>query len=250
MRAAHEASLHQKNTFITLTYAPEHLPTYSSLRKKDLQKFFKRLRSPTCPGGGREFRYLACGEYGPRTLRPHYHACLFGTDFADAVPVGDSRERKPLYTSKSLEDVWQKGHVTVAPFTWETARYVAHYTIKKQLDDVDDASYDYVDGRTGEVTELERPFLLMSRKPGLGAGWLEKHRDDVYPRGHVVLDGCKYALPRYYKDRLAEQEQEYLRLKAHLYWQEEKLEQPKLELLDEIQRAREARRSWKRRESV
>jgi hypothetical protein len=55
--------------FITLTYNPEYLPKneygYETLRKFDLQLFFKRLRSlldnQSIP---HSLRYLACGEYG------------------------------------------------------------------------------------------------------------------------------------------------------------------------------------------
>lgn len=63
--------------FITLTYNNEHLPknehSYVTLRKSDLQLFFKRLRSlldnQNIP---HSLRYLACGEYGSHTKRPQY----------------------------------------------------------------------------------------------------------------------------------------------------------------------------------
>ena len=44
IRCVHEASLHQDNCFITLTYAPEHLPSDNSLHYRDFQLFMKRLR--------------------------------------------------------------------------------------------------------------------------------------------------------------------------------------------------------------
>lgn len=73
--------------FITLTYNPEHLPKnehgYETLRKLDLQLFFKRLRSlldnQSIP---HSLRYLACGEYGSKTKRPHYHLLLWGFPIA------------------------------------------------------------------------------------------------------------------------------------------------------------------------
>lgn len=73
--------------FITLTYNPEHLPKneygYETLRKLDLQLFFKRLRSlldnQSIP---HSLRYLACGEYGSKTKRPHYHLLLWGFPLA------------------------------------------------------------------------------------------------------------------------------------------------------------------------
>jgi len=44
IRMVHEASMHEDNCFITLTYAPEYLPPDGSLVKSDFQKFMKRLR--------------------------------------------------------------------------------------------------------------------------------------------------------------------------------------------------------------
>ena len=69
-----EAKLHKENCFITLTYNNNNLPKYKSLVKKELQDFFKRLRKKY----GEGIRYYACGEYGPKGKRPHYHAIIFG----------------------------------------------------------------------------------------------------------------------------------------------------------------------------
>jgi hypothetical protein len=59
-----------------LTYDDEHLPPNNSLLKKDLQKFFYKLRQKIKPI---KIRYFAVGEYGSnKTKRPHYHIILFG----------------------------------------------------------------------------------------------------------------------------------------------------------------------------
>ncbi len=44
LRCVHEAKMHKENTFITLTYADEHLPQGSSLVKSHFQKFIRSLR--------------------------------------------------------------------------------------------------------------------------------------------------------------------------------------------------------------
>ena len=44
IRCVHEAKMHEQNCFITLTYAPEHLPKNESLELRDFQLFMKRLR--------------------------------------------------------------------------------------------------------------------------------------------------------------------------------------------------------------
>ena len=60
-RCVHEASLHENNSFITLTYNNENLPEDRSLHKKDFQDFMKRLRKKF---HNKKIRYYHCGEYG------------------------------------------------------------------------------------------------------------------------------------------------------------------------------------------
>ncbi|AXH74217.1 MAG: replication initiator protein [Microviridae sp.] len=66
IRITHEAAMHDRNCFLTLTYDNDHLPAHGQLVKSDLQKFFKRLRHHF------NFKYVACGEYGDRRRRPHF----------------------------------------------------------------------------------------------------------------------------------------------------------------------------------
>ena len=41
----------------------------------------------------------------------------------------------------------------------------------------------------------------MSRRPGIGALWLEKFQGDVYPHDFLVMNGKKMRPPRYYDNR-------------------------------------------------
>lgn len=50
------------------------------LRKKDLQDFFKRLRRNIDKIGYSKITYFGCGEYGPQTFRPHFHAVIHFND--------------------------------------------------------------------------------------------------------------------------------------------------------------------------
>ena len=43
IRCIHEASLYDRNCFITLTFDDEHLDPHKSLNKRDFQLFMKRL---------------------------------------------------------------------------------------------------------------------------------------------------------------------------------------------------------------
>ena len=78
IRCVHEASLHEDNCFLTLTFNEEHMPENRSINKRDLQLFFKRLRKRY---PNKVIKYFACGEYGDERNRPHYHVILFNHDF-------------------------------------------------------------------------------------------------------------------------------------------------------------------------
>lgn len=71
IRATMEAQKWPKNAFLTLTYSNDKLPAKRSLKKRDLQLFWKKLRKHQWKYYKEHIRYLACGEYGPATRRPH-----------------------------------------------------------------------------------------------------------------------------------------------------------------------------------
>lgn len=188
-RATHEAQLHDRNIFITLTYSDDHLPT--GLDPPALQRFLKRLRKrattdSTIQTDGTGIRFLACGEYGDTTQRPHYHAILYNCDLADKHKCG-----KDLYESDTLTKLWPYGANRIGAVTPASAAYVAKYQMKSR--NIDHITPD------GEV--LQRPFLRMSRRPGIGAGWLEKYSDDLQ-HGYLVANGVKRKIPRAYIKRL------------------------------------------------
>uniref|UniRef100_UPI0040482461 rolling circle replication-associated protein n=1 Tax=Shewanella sp. TaxID=50422 RepID=UPI0040482461 len=132
IRCVHEAQLHQDNCFITLTYNDDYLPENGTLVKRDFQLFMKRLRKKY----PHAVRYYQCGEYGSKTHRPHYHACLFGHDFKDKTLWQKGSDGTPLYISSSLQDLWSSdghsiGFSTIGTVTFQSAAYVARYIMKK-----------------------------------------------------------------------------------------------------------------------
>lgn len=172
LRLHYEGRKYLDKSFLTLTYADAHLhwkSGISQLYKRDLQLFFKRVRR--C---GYKLRYYAVGEYGSKTFRPHYHILLFGS-----VPEDVIRE------------AWPKGHVHIGKVTEASVMYCLGYI---------------VNGKGWKMrTRRERPFSLMSRKPGLGANYLTPamiawHKSDR--KNYAVLDGKKRHLPRYYKIKI------------------------------------------------
>lgn len=166
VRMYHEMSLHEQSCFLTLTYADND---QLLIDKEHLQKFVRALRDKHF-----KLRYFACGEYGDQTRRPHYHMVLFGHDFL----AGSYEINSQLYGNKYLEAVWKRGNVVVAPLSFDAICYVAGYVTKKMGKD---------DG-----------FQLMSRKPGIGKGWLVKYKDELIRNGFVVIDGQKLNIPSQY----------------------------------------------------
>ena len=170
MRCVHEASMHDDNCFITLTYNPENLPPDCGLIKSDFQKFMKRYRRAF---PGKEIRFYHCGEYGDANNRPHYHAVIFGHNFDDWMYLFDSPSGEPIYTSPTLERIWGHGFVTVGSVTFESAAYVARYVMKKingplkeKIDEKTDLKhYERVNAFTGEIIEVMPEYSTMSRRP-------------------------------------------------------------------------------------
>lgn len=193
IRCMHEASLHERNCFVTLTFDDDHFPDMGSLSKDSLQRFFKRLRKRY----GQGIRYYACGEYGESLGRPHYHACIFNHDFVDKQ-VWSVRSGVKLYTSDALSDLWPFGFSTVGDVTFESAAYVARYVLKKFSGDKAQDHYTRLVPETGELVEVAPEFCVMSRRPGIGRRWLDMYMTDVFPSDFVLYKGSKLKVPRYY----------------------------------------------------
>lgn len=207
VRCMHEASLHEQNCFITLTYNDDHLPLYGSLVYDEFQRFMKRLRKKFSK---KTIRFFMCGEYGDDHSRPHFHACIFGLDFDDRVYLKTSPRGEALYTSKTLEALWTDrggdtlGFCTVGNVNINSAGYVARYSLKKSTrGTANDLQYQEVDMETGEVFYKEKEFVHMSLKPGIGAKFYEKWYSDIYPNDYVVVNGKRTRPPVYYSKKLA-----------------------------------------------
>jgi len=166
IRMAHESQEHERNCFVTLTYA--NAP--DKINREDPQKFIKRLRHHT----SKPIRYFLTGEYGEKTHRPHYHAILFGEDFlGGAYDINDQ-----LYGNQVLDRIWRHGNVALSEFTLATAMYVAGY-VNKKIGDPD-------------------TFSIMSKYPPLGQTWVQKNADNLRRLEKVVLNGQEMPIPQVY----------------------------------------------------
>jgi hypothetical protein len=194
-RLDRELKFSVSSAFLTLTYesvplTKNNLPT---LNKKDFQLFMKRLRKKL--GSKIKLKYYAVGEYGSRTLRPHYHAIMFN------LP------QIYLKDSSLLHKIWGLGHIHIGDVNIASIKYVTNYITKGN----DYRLPDYIDYSTGEVLEDDRlrEFSLMSKKLGisyLSPQMVKFHKENLI--GCVTLPGgVLQGLPRYFKDKLFTREE-------------------------------------------
>lgn len=179
-----EQELRQSYTaaFLTLTYADEHLvygDEYPTLVKSDLQRFMKRLRKEQDVKSNAKLVYYACGEYGGITMRPHYHMILF-----NLVPE--------MLFDGILGNIWKAGNVQVDECNIKSIQYVTKYVMK---------THKSFEGR-------EKEFSLMSK--GIGKGFLTEANVNYYKTNEIPYivwkDGQKLTMPRYYKEKIYEDE--------------------------------------------
>jgi len=200
VRACLEAKTHEENIFATLTYSDENLHfgyAHATLVEKHLVDFWKRLRQAVLRHPEQftkesedEFRYLASGEYGDESNRPHYHALIFGLDFKDKK-ISGKEGNNYLYHSDHLDHIWGHGYCTIGNVSYSSASYVAKYTMKN----------DSYHKELWDALGVERQFIRMSRRKGLGLNWLLKHHGDVYPSDELFINGQKMKSIRYF-DRI------------------------------------------------
>lgn len=134
---------------------------YLTLDREDIKKWKKRVKINYERRFGRKLQlnYIICGEYGPKTHRPHYHAMFFGLD-RDAA--------------RMLEEDWNIHH----GFT--CFKYIPTFSVdgSNQVEKV----AKYCSKYCVKINELEDPSVLLQlvQKPrkmtskGLGLPNLQK----------------------------------------------------------------------------
>lgn len=209
LRLLYELDCWDGASFVTLTYNDKHLPLNGSLNKNHLRDFIKRLRSKMYYNNcvslwNRGFiknvfnkdykpllRYYACGEYGSKTNRPHYHLILFGVDYFN--------EEHMKYVSecwKNCDDLlYDKNlgrHCCLQPVNKDTIGYVTGYVQKKLKGN--DAIKEY------DEKGLLRPFNISSQGLGLVSAIENKK---LLSKGYTyTTNGKRLTIPRYFRDKL------------------------------------------------
>lgn len=204
-RIKYESKRAKTADFLTLTYDNAELPLadmkaneysateslYAVLVKADLARFMKSMKRKQdrwikshpeylLKPNEWKIKYYAVGEYGTKRNRPHYHAIMF-----NLLPQ----------MLENIADVWPYGIVHRGDVNADTIGYTAKYVIDRKKDE------NYNDPRP-------RPFALISK--GIGENYIAKrgkwNRDGK--RLYVTeANGIKVRLPRYYKDKIFNQEE-------------------------------------------
>lgn len=170
--------------FLTLTYEdpPLSFNGLPTLDKADFQKFMKRLRRIL---GKSKLKYYACGEYGSRTQRPHYHAIVFNLPHTF------------ISDGEKIAKVWNKGHIHIGDCNIRSIAYTTKYLMKGRFEAMDD-----YDDRLPE-------FSLMSKKMGLSylTPSMYKHHKNKMISFVTRSGGQLMPLPRYFRDRIFTKEE-------------------------------------------
>ena len=213
LRCTNEASQHQDNMFLNLTYDEQHIPEDHSLNVRDWQLFMKRLRKSIAP---KKIRYYAVGEYGsPSPMRhddivgnkigrPHYHAMIFGHRFPDLEQAGKGDSGESLMESEICTKLWGQGNVKIGQVTFASAAYVTGYCTKKLYGTIAEDHYRYTDPATGVVYPVKPEFSVSSNRPAIGLGFYQEFVDDYKRNGFQYTAKGKVPIPAYYLRKMEE----------------------------------------------
>lgn len=194
--------------FLTLTYDDDFLdfvPAFSkidpdccslvpTLRKVHFIKFIRSLRYDRhYPQVG--LRFFGCGEYGPTFGRPHYHMILFNlklpTDPESPADLQPILGQEGYFKSSFIENHWKFGFHSIFPYEYATGKYIAKYLVKDSWTPNNDV-----------VDEREKPFLHMSRNPGIGRMYFEDHKEELLKYDSIAIpseNGAFFtSMPDYY----------------------------------------------------
>lgn len=195
--------------FLTATYSDEYLPEHTtvntetgeifrgiSLDINDHQNFIKRLRKAY---PDMKIQLIVAGEYGSKTLRPHYHYIIYGLPLEQEQfkKVGMNNLNQPTWELKKLSDIWGMGYVNIGRVTWESAAYVARYTLKKA---------NKKDKNWYKAQGMEPEFIIWSN--GIGKKYFEENYEKIYKTDSVPINkesmGGALKPPRSYDRMLKE----------------------------------------------
>lgn len=175
-RVSVQSQKYANNFFVTLTYENSKLPLtknrYANLSIEHYTNFLKLLRYHD---KNTNLKYFACGEYGSKTFRPHYHLILLN-----------------LNSTQSIEKAWPFGHVYIGSVTPQSISYCTKYMCKD--------SKIPVHSKDDRIPEFHR------NSNGMGTHYLSEqmiryHLNNPYDLYCYDL-GIKYPMPRYIREAI------------------------------------------------
>lgn len=193
IRARHELIENKKAVYLTMTYAPGHLPRNlktkpenendkcGTLKPHDVTNYIKKIRKKF---PDTKIRYIYSGEYGPYSWRPHYHMILFGINWEECII--------------HLKNLWPWGHVDVSTeyVTDWAMNYVVGYLRKKITFSEGEKHY--------ELNYRIKPYMRTSQ--GIGGEWAIKNINDWAHDCCVAYNGSRFPVPRYYINKVKKME--------------------------------------------
>lgn len=177
--------------FVTLTYSTENVPItpkgFMTLRKRDVQLMFKRIRKAR-PKNAKPVVYYYCGEYGGKTMRPHYHLIVFNVDHQEIIDGWS-------YTTSKKKDAkrYALGNVHFGEVNGASISYCLKYMQKE--------------GRIPLHANDDRLKEYSNMSKGIGANYLTpqmvRYHKKVLTRVYCTMEGnVKIPMPRYYRDKI------------------------------------------------
>lgn len=164
-------------------YRNRPVMSFNSVRKEDVIKWLNRGLNKVKRNFHHGFKWFVTAEYGPRTLRPHYHGILFGVTREEAQCMFSDWNRHFGFSKIDNVDMTKGG-----------TSYVAKYCAKGMYEHplcARDFFYFHADGRFTEYHSkhfercleifgvdfpiVDKVFHLVSK--GLGISYVDSHKD-------------------------------------------------------------------------
>lgn len=183
-RCVLHGSMYPTNSFLTLTYDEKREGYHNNFDYTDIQKFKKRLRSYVTRRLHVRIEIFNVHEYG-RMGKKHWHLICFNYSPEDKE-IHTFNKGIPLYTSRTLGELWPYGFSSIGDLSEASAMYQAQYMEK--------------DFRNVHIGTSRKSH---SKHSGIGKPYFLKHYKQILMLGYIPFGGNKMPLPRYF-EKLAE----------------------------------------------
>lgn len=201
--------------FFTLTYRDDTVPQvadpasgefFDTVRKVDVQSWLKTMREMRRKRGlSTDYRWYVSSEYGPTTLRPHYHGLIFGLRLRDVMPWLCRWQRMYGFTTqREINLLNQKDALN-------SIRYVSKYCSKGDFENplvsagIVAPSFHLISKSIGSnfLNDNKRSYYLAldvtDRRDSHGK-YLDSYVAEIAKRLNYPIPPYSYHLARYYRE--------------------------------------------------